>query len=103
MPRPPLGERAMTAAERQARYRAARMAGTPIVRPRRPVDHRGRAQRWRDAVATLTALQAEYAAWLETLPTSLHDSGTGVALQAICELDLGELQAIEPPRGFGRD
>jgi len=24
-------------------------------------------------------------------------------LQAICDLDLGELQAIEPPRGFGRD
>jgi len=34
---------------------------------------------------------------------SLPDSGTGVALQAICELDLSELQAIEPPRGFGRD
>jgi hypothetical protein len=24
-------------------------------------------------------------------------------LQAICELDLIDLQAIEPPRGFGRD
>src|SRR5919202_1933999 len=103
MPRPPLGERAMTAAERQARYRAARMASTPIVRPRRPADHRGRAQRWRDTVATLTALQAEYATWLESLPANLHDSATAVALQAIVELDLGELQGIEPPRGFGRD
>jgi hypothetical protein len=103
MPRPPLGERAMTAAERQARYRAARMAGTPIVRPRRPADHRGRAQRWRDAVATLTALQAEYAAWLESLPTNQQEGATAQALQAICELDLGELQTIEPPRGFGRD
>ena len=100
MPRPPLGERAMTAAERQARYRAARMAGTPIVRPRRPAGHRGRAQRWHDTVATLTALQAEYAAWLEALPINLQESAT---TQAICELDLGELQAIEPPRGFGRD
>jgi hypothetical protein len=90
----------MTAAERQARYRAARMAGTPIVRPRRPADHRGRAQRWHDTVATLTALQAEYAAWLEALPINLQESAT---TQAICELDLGELQAIEPPRGFGRD
>jgi hypothetical protein len=24
-------------------------------------------------------------------------------LRAICELDLSELQAIIPPRGFGRD
>ncbi len=103
MPRPPLGERAMTAAERQARYRAARMVGTPIVRPRRPADHRSRAQRWRDAVATLITLQAEYAAWLESLPTNLQEGATAQALQAICELDLGELQAIEPPRGFGRD
>jgi hypothetical protein len=28
---------------------------------------------------------------------------TAQALQAICDLDLGELQALEPPRGFGRD
>ena len=103
MPRPPRGERAMTAAERQARYRAARITGTPIVRPRRPADHRSRAQRWHDTVATLTALQAEYAAWLEALPINLQESATAQALLAICELDLGELQAIEPPRGFGRD
>jgi len=77
--------------------------GASLTRTRRPADHRSRSRRWLDAVATLTALQAEYAAWLETLPTSLHDSVTGAALQAICELDLGELQAIEPPRGFGRD
>ena len=104
MPRPPLGERAMTAAERQARYRAARIAGTPVIRTRRPADHRGRAQRWRDAGATLITLQAEYAAWLESLPANLQETATAAALQAICELDLGELQTtIEPPRGFGRD
>jgi hypothetical protein len=28
---------------------------------------------------------------------------TGEALQAIVDLDLEELQAIEPPRGRGRD
>ena len=103
MPPHPLGEKPMTNAERQARYRAARAAGTPLTRTRRPADHRSRSRRWLDAVATLTALQAEYVAWLETLPISLHDSISGVALQAICELDLSELQAIEPPRGFGRD
>jgi hypothetical protein len=103
MPRQPIGERPMTAAERQARHRAARAAGAPVIRTRRPVDHRGRARRWHDAVAELTELQAQYAAWLEALPDSLHDGATADALRAVCDLDLTDLQAIEPPRGFGRD
>lgn len=103
MPRPSIGEQAMTDAERQARHRAARAAGVPVVRIRRPVDRRARAQRWQDAVASLVALQGEYAAWLEALPDSLRESATAEALQTICDLDLSELQAIEPPRGFGRD
>jgi hypothetical protein len=52
----------MTNAERQARYRAVRAAAGPVVRYRRPADHRSRAQRWRDAVSVLLALQAEYRA-----------------------------------------
>ena len=103
MPRKPIGERAMTDAERQARYRAARATGTPVVRTRRPTDHRSRAQRWNDAVAELVALQAQYAVWLRAIPSNLQDSPIADALQAICDLDIAELQAIEPPRGFGRD
>jgi hypothetical protein len=103
MPRHPLGERAMTAAECQARYRAARTAAMPVLRTRRPAEQRSRAQRWRDAVATLSALQAEYAAWLGSLPANLQEGATAQALQAICDLDLDELAAVEPPRGFGRD
>ncbi len=60
-------------------------------------------QRWHDTVGTLVGLQAEYAAWLAALPANLRDSAIADVLQAICELDLGELPAIEPPRGFGRD
>jgi hypothetical protein len=103
MPRKSIGERPMTDAERQARHRAARAAGAPVIRTRQPADQRGRARRWHDAVAELTELQAQYAAWLEALPESLRDSATAEALQAICDLDLADLQAIEPPRGFGRD
>jgi len=103
MPRPSIGEHAMTDAQRQARYRTARAAGVPVERPPRPVDRRSRAQRWHDALETITALQNEYAAWLEALPDNLSDSATAEALRAICELDLSELQAAEPPRGFGRD
>ena len=103
MPRKPLGDRPMTDAERQARCRAARAAGQPVVRPSRPIDHRSRAQRWRDTVAALVSLQAEYEAWLEALPDALQDTATAEALRTICEIDISDLQAIDPPRGFGRD
>ena len=103
MPRKSIGETAMTDAERQARYRAARAAAAPVTRIRRPMDHRGRARRWNDNVAALVEAQVEYIAWLDSLPDSLRDGATAEALRAICELDLGELQAIIPPRGFGRD
>ena len=66
-------------------------------------DHRGRAKRWNDDVAGLVQGQIEYAAWLDSLPDNLRDSPLAEALQAICDLDLTELQAIIPPRGFGRD
>ena len=34
---------------------------------------------------------------------NLRDSALAEALQSICDLDLSELQAIIPPRGFGRE
>jgi hypothetical protein len=103
MPHPPLGDKPMTNAERQARHRAARAAARPVIHYRRAADRRSRARRWHDAVAVLLALQGEYRAWLEALPESLQDGATAEALRAIDDLDLDEIQAIEPPRGFGRD
>ena len=78
MPRPRIGALLMTTAQRQARRRAA-------------------------AVATLIALQDQYRAWLDNLPASLDGSRLAEKLQAIAELDLEELQAIDPPCGYGRD
>ena len=103
--RQPQGEHTLSDAERQARYRARQLAeqAPPVLRYRRPADRRSRAQRWRDAVAELTTVQAQCVAWLEALPTNLRDSATAEALQEICDLDLSDLQALEPPRGFGRD
>ena len=103
MSRKPLGDRAMTTAERQARYREAHADGSPRVRYRRPGDRRSRPQRWRDAVDELVTLQADYRDWLDTLPESLNWSATGDALRAICDVDLSEIEGVEPPRGFGRD
>jgi hypothetical protein len=94
----------MTAAERQARHRAKRHnlshdTRTASPAPRLPP----RPQRWAATVATLVALQDEYRAWLERLPESLEGSPMAEKLQAITEIDLDELLAIGPPRGYGRD
>jgi hypothetical protein len=77
----PDGVRALTEAERSAAYRARRKAEldarVPVrIRYRRPADKRTRPQRWRDAVAELVDLQADYAAWLDRLPESLRDTAT---------------------------
>jgi hypothetical protein len=98
-----MGDRPMTGAERQARYRAARAGGKPKLRYRRPADRRSRQQRWRDAVEELLEIQADCQAWLDGLPQSLREGATAEALQAVCAVDLSELEAVEPPRGFGRD
>jgi hypothetical protein len=106
--RKPQGDHPLTGAERQARYRARHPGMVPgldpgIVRYRRPADRRSRPQRWHDAVAELVALQDEYRDWFEALPEATRDGATGEALEAILDLDLDEIAAIEPPRGFGRD
>jgi hypothetical protein len=64
---------------------------------------RTRIQLWRAAVAELIDLQGGYAAWLDALPESLRDTATAEALQAIVDLDLEGLAAIEPPRRYARD
>jgi hypothetical protein len=105
--RQPERETTLSNAERQARYRARHKDDRPKtvvrMRYRRPADRRSRPQRWDDAVGELLALQAEYTAWFDALPDGLRDTTTAEALRAIAELDLTELQAIIPPRGFGRD
>jgi hypothetical protein len=101
--RPPQGDRALSGAERQARYRQRQAARRPPPRQPRPTRALSRVQRWRAAVAELVALQTEYAAWLDALPETLREGATGAALQAVVDLDLDEICAIEPPRGFGRD
>jgi hypothetical protein len=103
MPAHRIGVVPMTPAQRQARHRAKLHRSSPATA--RPPAPRvlPRPQRWAAAVATLVALQDEYRAWLERLPESLEGSATAEKLQAITEIDLDELLAIDPPRGYGRD
>jgi hypothetical protein len=37
------------------------------------------------------------------MPDGFRDTAIAETLQAIADLDFAELQAIVPPRGFGRD
>ena len=94
---------ALTNAARQRRYRARRKAEARQVQYHKPRDRRSRPQRWQDAVRTLRDLQDEYQAWLDNLPDPLRESALGAKLEAICELDLADLESIEPPLGYGRD
>ena len=94
---------ALTNAQRQRRYRARRKAQQPRAQYYRPHDRRSRPQRWQDAVRTLLDFQDEYQAWLDNLPDALQESALAQKLEAICGLDLAELESVEPPRGYGRD
>ena len=51
----------------------------------------------------LVDLQDEYQECLDHLPDSLGGSALADKLEAICELDLDELDGVEPPLGYGRD
>ncbi len=73
------------------------------MRYRRPQNRCSNPQRWCEAVATLAELQEHYEEWWGKLPESLQQTALGEKLQAIGELDLDSLQAVEPPLGFGRD
>ena len=86
-------------AERQRRYRERLKAGQSLsrVRYRAPKDRRSKAQRWSDAVQELVDLQAEYQAWLDSLPENLESSAVAERLEDICDLDLDSLQGGEGP------
>jgi hypothetical protein len=110
---PPRGDRAATPAERSAAYRARRKvtaAAAPtkppvVVRYRRPADRRSRPERWADAVQTLADMLDQFQEWRDNLPSSLEDSATAEALDVVLELrgHIEDLQAVQLPKGFGRD
>jgi hypothetical protein len=96
---------ALSAAERQARFRAARAAGVKPVRYRRPADRRSRPQLWADAVDTLQRCLDGYQAWRDGLPENLAETPIGAKLDELLELRelVEQLAAAELPKGFGRD
>jgi hypothetical protein len=56
-------------------------------------------------VQTLADLLGRFQEWRDNLPASLANSATAEALDAVLELRgyVEELQAVELPKGFGRD
>ena len=103
--RQPEGQTALSNAERQARWRTRRQGQEQppaVIKQPRPA-RRSRAKRWNDALGEMFAVQAECAAWFEALPESLRESATAAALEAMIELDLEAIAAVQPPLGYGRD
>ena len=72
-------------------YREHRATGRRGVPPDAPVDF------------APAALQDQYRAWRDALPESLAGSVTAALLDDVCGLDLSGLEAVDLPRGFGRD
>ena len=103
MPAHRIGAVPMSSAERQARHRAKLRQPDQATPPAAVRRSRPRPRRWAAAVAALIDLQDDYRAWLDNLPANLEGSRLAEKLQAITEIDLDELQAIDPPRGYGRD
>jgi len=113
MSRPRIGAAPMSSAERQARpHGSSPWAEGPRARLRRqrpaspavPTRRLApRPARWAAATATLLGVQEEYRNWLDNLPPNLESPALADKLQTIVELDLEELAAVDPPRGYGRD
>ena len=103
MPKPRIGAIPMSSAERQARRRARLRQQRPASAAAPTRRLAPRPARWAAAVATLVHVQGEYRAWLDNLPPNLENSALADKLQTIVELDLQELAAVDPPRGYGRD
>ena len=96
---------ALSGAERAKRYRDRRSEGAKPVHYRRPADRRSKPQQWEQAVQTLIDILDGYQDWRDTMPPGVTDSATAQKLDEMLELrDLVEqLQAADPPKGFGRD
>jgi len=69
-----------------------------------PIGAAGR-NAWADAVQTLADMLDRFQEWRDNLPPSLADSPTAEALDAVLELrgHVEDLQAVQVPKGFGRD
>jgi hypothetical protein len=96
---------ALSGAERAKRYRERRKAGEKLVRYRRPADRRSKPQQWADAVETLLNILDGYQEWRDNMPAGLAESTTAERIDEVLALrDLVEqLEAVELPKGFGRD
>jgi hypothetical protein len=87
---------ALSNAQRQWWDPERRPAQAPRGRSLQRHDRRSSPQRWTEAVETLQELQEQYHEWLQSLPAPLHNSELAQKLQAICALDLAQLDVELP-------
>ena len=99
----PEGERAMSNAERQARYRDRHLTQPPPV----VIRTAGRSTGAADLSVGMTrstccGIQGECVDWLAALPDSLRGTAMAEALEAIADLDLSALTEVNPARLWAR-
>ncbi|GEM_PF-5066606 len=78
--------------------------------PSRPERWQRATDQMREGLDELKALQEEYQDWMDNFPENAQSSATYEKLEAVCDLDLDELDSqiddimnIDLPKGFGRD
>jgi len=91
---PPRGARRLSRLRRRSRWWLSETAGLQTIGA---VD--------RTSGRTLADLLDRFQEWRDNLPSRLANSATAAALYAVLELrgHVEELQAVELPKGFGRD
>ncbi len=100
---------ALTPAQKQRRYRERvkerlRAEGRQVVvHYRKPKEERSMRKRWRKHVAALVEIQEQVRDRRDRVPPSLEDSPYARAADAFLSIDLSELEANDPPLGYGRD
>ena len=100
---------ALTPAQKQRRYRERvkerlRAEGRQVVvHYRKPKEERSMRKRWRRHVAALVEIQEQVRDRRDRVPPSLEDSPYARAADAFLSIDLSELEANDPPLGYGRD
>jgi hypothetical protein len=103
MPAPRIGIAPMTAAERQGAAPRQAAPAQPHHTSGGAAAHPAAAKTVDDGGSRAHRSAGRFRAWLDTLPANLEGSRLAEKLLAIAELDLEELQMIDPPRGYGRD
>ena len=100
---PPRNLRATCSSRTRVKERLRAEGRQVVVHYRKPKEERSMRKRWRRHVAALVEIQEQVRDRRERVPPNLEDSPYARAADAFLSIDLSELEANDPPLGYGRD